>query len=890
METGPGVFVARESELERLGALLDRAVDGQLSVAFVTGEAGAGKTALVTEFARRAEADHGSLIYAIGECNAQTGEGDPYLPFREILELLSGDTAAALAEGAITEESARRLSGFLRTSARTLTDYGPALIELFVPGSEIAARLGVGLARRLGLSDRFRLGSGAPGDEDGTDVAPAAFDQDRIFEQYANVLRHLAAERPLLLVLDDLHWIDQASAGLLFHLCRRIGSAPILILGTYRSAEVELGRSDERHPLSAVLNELRREFGDVWIELDAVGDELGRELVDRLVDQEPNWLGEGFRARLFERTEGHPLFVVELLRSLAERGHLVRDEDGRFVEAADLDWALVPARVEGVIAERVGRIDDGSRRLLTVASVEGEDFTAEIVAAVEDTDGREVMKRLAGPLSKKHRLVSSRGLGRMDGRRLSLFRFRHNLFQTYLYEALDPVERAWLHEEVAAALEGLYGANAGDIAGSLARHYQAAGVPEKALAYLRVAGDQARRVSANEEAADCYRGALHALEDMPPTASIGEAERHTELRAGLLEDLGRVRALTGAYDEARELYGEALALHAAEARLHRARLLRATGDSWQDQHAGDRALALYDQADELLGPQPADEEAAWWNEWIELMLARAWAVYFARQPHDLADVIDRMVEPVRLRGTPTQRAMMLQRFALLRYRLERYGMSDETMVLAVEGMEACRSSGDVSELPHAQFNVGFCHLWRRELDQAVPVLEMALDGAVRNGSAFQRLLSLTYLTIAHRFRGDEPQVAEYVGRAAAAAADNGIPTYIAAAAANRAWLALREGRRDEARSEAVGAVDTWSCGPARYPFHWLALAPMLVLDFEAGNLDEARRHAGRMLEPDQQLLPDAVREPLERVAEADGAGLETAIDESIGAFRELGYV
>ncbi|MFQ5855111.1 MAG: ATP-binding protein [Anaerolineae bacterium] len=114
-------FVARERELAQLQAFLDKTLAGQGQVCFVTGEAGAGKTALVTDtsatlstrFARRAQAQHDDLLVAVGDCNAQTGIGDPYLPFREVLGLLTGDVERELAQGAITEENAGRLRNFL---------------------------------------------------------------------------------------------------------------------------------------------------------------------------------------------------------------------------------------------------------------------------------------------------------------------------------------------------------------------------------------------------------------------------------------------------------------------------------------------------------------------------------------------------------------------------------------------------------------------------------------------------------------------------------------------------------------------------------------------------------------------------------------------------------
>ena len=133
------VFVARERELGQLDSFLNRALDSQGKVCFVTGEAGSGKTALVTEFARRAQEQHKELVVAVGQCDAQTGIGDAYLPFREVLSQLTGDVEAELARGAITQENASRLRGLLRFSGKALVDVGPDLLGLFVPGAGLAS-------------------------------------------------------------------------------------------------------------------------------------------------------------------------------------------------------------------------------------------------------------------------------------------------------------------------------------------------------------------------------------------------------------------------------------------------------------------------------------------------------------------------------------------------------------------------------------------------------------------------------------------------------------------------------------------------------------------------------------------------------------------------------
>jgi tetratricopeptide (TPR) repeat protein len=207
------------------------------------------------------------------------------------------------------------------------------------------------------------------------------------------------------------------------------------------------------------------------------------------------------------------------------------------VEGETLNWIDLPPRVEGVIGERIGRLERELREVLTVASVEGEDFTAEVAARVESLNVRSLIRRLSGELERRHRLVSARGIRRLGPQRLSLYRFEHNLFQDYLYDELDEVLRATLHEDVGLALEALYGDQAETIAVQLARHFLLAGVDEKAAVYLRQAGEQAAARFANHQAVDYFRRALE----------LGPAVGPTE-RFALHFGLGRVLALTGEYD------------------------------------------------------------------------------------------------------------------------------------------------------------------------------------------------------------------------------------------------------------------------------------------------------------------------------------------------------
>jgi tetratricopeptide (TPR) repeat protein len=526
-------FVAREDELSQLDAQLDLVLNGQGRVIFITGEAGSGKTALIQEFTRRAQENYPGLIVASGNCNAHTGIGDPYLPFREILELLTGDVKAKWAAGTITGEHARLLWNTLPLTTQALVDYGADLIDIFVHASTLVERVSAHdsggaywLPRLREIVDRKMLASKI-----------RAPQQSDLFEQYTRVLQALADRNPVVLVVDDLQWADTGSVGLLFHLGRHLFGSRILIIGAYRLEEVAMGRSGERHPLEPVVNEFQRAFGDIEISL---GQAESREFVEAILDSEPNRLGQPFRDMLFQHSRGHPLYTIELLRGMQERGDVVLDQDGKWMEGTKLAWEALPARVEAVIAERVDRLPKPLQAALRVASIEGEEFSAEVVARVVGIDEREIVDCLSSDLDRKHRLIRAQAIERLGSQRLSRYRFRHFLCQKFLYDNLDPVERSYLHEDVGNVLEELYGDQVQEttvIAVQLARHYQEASIPVKAIHYLHQAGEKALQLSAYQEGIALLNQGLTILMTLP------ESIERDELELTLHVSLGK--ALTG---------------------------------------------------------------------------------------------------------------------------------------------------------------------------------------------------------------------------------------------------------------------------------------------------------------------------------------------------------
>ena len=388
----------------------------------------------------------------------------------------------------------------MKRSVQVLREVGPDLIGAILPGVGLATLVGKEIAERTGLIKGV----------DDDDRSEVGVDQDRVFEQYANVLRALAEDAPLLVVIDDLHWADDASISLLFHLARRLDQSRVLLVGSFRADEIATADDDRRVSLRKVLAEIKRYSGNVTVDLDQTTEAERRDFAAQLIDSEPNHFSAAMRAQLFGRTGGHPLFTVELLRTLQDRGDLVQDDDGAWV-ADDIDWDTLPARVEGVIEERIGRLATDERSIIESASIEGPVFTAEVVAKLGGRPVRDVLDQLSTDLEKRHRLVSERGGVPAGDNVLAAFQFTHALFQRYLYAALGQARRRLMHAEVGSALEELCAGRPERLSPMLAWHFDLGGQRARAARYYSLAGRRANNQGAPAAARKHLERALDLL-------------------------------------------------------------------------------------------------------------------------------------------------------------------------------------------------------------------------------------------------------------------------------------------------------------------------------------------------------------------------------------------
>jgi DNA-binding winged helix-turn-helix (wHTH) protein/tetratricopeptide (TPR) repeat protein len=470
----PHPFVGREDELAKLREAWAAAVTGRGGIALVVGEAGIGKTRLAEEIVREAR-DHGALALS-GRC--QEGEGAPaFWPWVQVLR-------EALADRTPPEVH--------RELGREHDAIAPLLPELVdSPAADHTAGL---------TSEQRRF---------------------QLFDAVARYLRRCARARPLVILLDDLHWGDQASLLLLRFLAGELRASAALLLATYRDEELHRG-----HPLPRIVAALAREPFVRRVHLQGLRPEEVARYLETLA---PDRATPALAAELHERTGGNPFFLREMID---------------LIEGDGAPPTALPEGVREAIGRRLDRLSPEGDRILTVAALIGDGFSLALLEQVADVERERLLEILDE--------AQSCGVLRAADRSGARFVFAHALVRQTLYEEVSAPARVRLHRKVGEALEATHRDNPGPFVGELAHHFfqaAAGGDVAKAVQWGRRAADRAMRLLAWEEAAAQYERVLEILSFATPVDERARCET--------LLDLGEACSRAGERTRAREAFTEA---------------------------------------------------------------------------------------------------------------------------------------------------------------------------------------------------------------------------------------------------------------------------------------------------------------------------------------------
>ncbi|HKE57335.1 MAG TPA: AAA family ATPase, partial [Pyrinomonadaceae bacterium] len=358
--------------------------------------------------------------------------------------------------------------------------------------------------------------------------------KERMMREMGDALGAFSGGSPVVLLLEDLHWADPSSVDLLRHLCHRISSLHLLLVGTFRPEDIERNN----HPLKGYKADMQMHKLCEEIALDSLQLEHIVEYLDATFS--PNDFPDQLARHIHDKTEGHPLFATNLLQYLSERGYIARTNEHwsltRAISEMDLE---APESVRSMIGRKIDALAEEDRRALQYASVEGAEFLSAIVAGLLGIEEVDLEERLAR-LEKTHRLVVTRGEEELpDGTFTTRYRFAHALYQNFLYGDLVNKRRVMLHQQAGEQLLQHYGKRAPQIASQLALHFERGRDFSRAIEYLIHAGDNATKFYGNAEAADHYSRALDLVERLPEEAQSAAKATLYQKRGAVNMNLGR---------------------------------------------------------------------------------------------------------------------------------------------------------------------------------------------------------------------------------------------------------------------------------------------------------------------------------------------------------------
>ncbi len=362
-------------------------------------------------------------------------------------------------------------------------------------------------------------------------------------QECTQLLKNMSEIHPLILFLDDLHWSDESSVNLLFQLSKEIQEHRIMILGTYRPADIEVTSDGKPHPMKDAVHEMKRDGTSTEIHLGFLAENNINQYLEEILGS--HQLSKEFIDYLYDITEGNPLFLTEYVKLLQEEGIIDKTEN-IWILTEDIKNIHPPEKVEGVIAKRIERLEDDIQEALHCASVEGEQFNSIILSRLLNWDELALLKKMK-VVKKVHQLIDDlkdKGMVIQNG---MMYQFIHSLVQKTLYDDLDEREKVLLHHKIAEILEDLHKDNLDEIAAELTSHYELGQNYNKAAYYYSRLAKNANKKNAIDDARKSADKGLELLKTLRRKANI-------ENKIRLLLELGNAEVINGTLTEAAKYF------------------------------------------------------------------------------------------------------------------------------------------------------------------------------------------------------------------------------------------------------------------------------------------------------------------------------------------------
>jgi adenylate cyclase len=803
-------LVDRVEEMNALKEAVYRAVHGEGGLVFIHGEAGIGKTRLVRELGAYARSRGVQVLY--GRCPAlfRMDGVPPYILWKEVIK----DYLETC-----TPEQLYRVIGFY-----------PAEVAKLVP--EISQKLRT-------IPQSFPI---SPDQE-----------QNRLFEAVSQFITNISQETPLLVVLDDLQWTDPSSLLLLHYLARGVQKRPLLLLGAYRSTDI-----DTKHPLTPVLMELNRERLPQSVSLKRMSLEDISEMIKQMLEQDD--VPAEFCKMIYEKTRGNPFFAEEVIKSLKEEEVIYREENRwKLKEVTKIEF---PETVKSLIKARIDRLDDEHQNVLTMASLVGNDFTFEALKGViglEEDKLRKIVDELLKTGLLKHRVVHGE----------DVCSFADIIVRDVVYEEVGTFERKKLHRVVGTALEKAYAQKADEHIGELALHFLEGGDKDKALDYFLKAGEKAQKVYAHNEAFSYLEHALKLLE---------EKEASIEKKAGVIEKLGDFKAWIGETDACLEYWNKSLALwnqlgnkrKIAELHIKMANILwDAVGDK-------EKASEHHSAALQILEKEPESVELARLYENISHMLWRtgeiAKASHFAHKAlelakrfgdaeilaecyNDLAGVTESMEESaehleeglkIAVENNCMETALRLYNNISIYY--ETIGKTQKAVETRQKGFELGKKVGETASTSWIGRTLAYSYLNMGDVQKALVLLEELLARGKRTKNTVGIAQATNYIGRIYQYLGEWGQSLQYLREGYRIAIDTDDYQTIAEAAAMLGELFMETEDYSEAEKYLNEGNSIYEkAGNTMYQVYF-TLPPLARLYLKRGEIEKAKELIERMYE------------------------------------------